>query len=103
MGTKFKEVNTLSFIGNIGPKTERVWKEVDEEVDIIGCKDKFDRPCQLIAPLNLLRRISLATATHSHRNIGEMATIRIILYTRNPVRLADEYVERAKRAGQPIS
>jgi quercetin dioxygenase-like cupin family protein len=56
MGTKFKEVNTLSFIGNIGPKTERVWKEVDEEVDIIGCKDKFDRPCQLIAPLNLLEK-----------------------------------------------
>jgi hypothetical protein len=46
MGTKFKEVNTLSFIGNIGPKTERVWKEVDEEVDIIGCKEKPDRPCQ---------------------------------------------------------
>jgi hypothetical protein len=56
MGNKFKEVNTLSFIGNIGPKTERVWKEVDEEIDIIGCKDKFDRPCQLIAPLNLLKK-----------------------------------------------
>src|SRR5215813_504714 len=56
MGTKFKEVNTLSFIGNIGPKTERVWKEVDEEVDIIGCKDTFDRACQLIAPLNLLTK-----------------------------------------------
>ncbi|HUK41271.1 MAG TPA: cupin domain-containing protein [Candidatus Acidoferrales bacterium] len=56
MGTKFKEVNTLSFIGNIGLKTERVWKEVDEEADIIGCKDKFDRSCQLIAPLNLLAR-----------------------------------------------
>jgi hypothetical protein len=56
MGAKFKEVNTLSFIGNIGPKTERVWKEVDEEIDIIGCKDKFDRPCQLIAPLNLLEK-----------------------------------------------
>jgi hypothetical protein len=24
MGTIFKEVNTLSFIGNVGPKTERV-------------------------------------------------------------------------------
>jgi len=36
----------------------------------------------------------------SHRNIGDMATIRIILYTRNPVRLADEFVERAKRAGK---
>jgi ribosomal protein L16 Arg81 hydroxylase len=39
----------------------------------------------------------------SHRNIGDMATIRIILYTRKPVRLADEYIERAKRAEQPIS
>ena len=56
MGMKFKEVNTLSFIGNIGPKAERVWKEVDEEIDIIGCKEKFDRRCQLIAPLNLLAK-----------------------------------------------
>jgi quercetin dioxygenase-like cupin family protein len=56
MGTKFKEVNTLSFIGNIGPKTERVWKEVDEETDIIGCKDKVERPCQLSAPLKLLEK-----------------------------------------------
>jgi len=145
MGTKFKEINTLSFIGNIGPKTERVWKEVDEEVDIIGCKEKAARPCQLIAPLDLLakdlpgdaQRIyhrgfgqdevhfnCLAGVRHlptrentcwktgdfllippgtSHRNIGDMATIRIILYTRNPVRLADEYIERTKRAGQPIS
>jgi ribosomal protein L16 Arg81 hydroxylase len=39
----------------------------------------------------------------SHRNIGDMATIRIILYTRNPVRLADEYIERAKRSGRPIA
>jgi quercetin dioxygenase-like cupin family protein len=38
----------------------------------------------------------------SHRNIGDMATIRIILYTRNPLRLADEYLERAKLAAQPI-
>ena len=36
MGTKYKEVNTLSFIGNVGPKTERAWKEVDEEEDIIA-------------------------------------------------------------------
>src|SRR5574341_1549477 len=56
MGTKFKEVNTLSFIGNIGPKTERVWKEVDEELDIVGCKDKPERACQLIAPLKLLQK-----------------------------------------------
>jgi len=39
----------------------------------------------------------------SHRNIGDMATIRIILYTRKPVRLADEYVERARQTGQSIS
>ena len=56
MGTKFREVNTLSFIGNIGPKTERVWKEVDEEIDIIGCKEKFDRPCQLIKALSILEK-----------------------------------------------
>lgn len=55
MGTKFKEVNTLSFIGNIGPKTERVWKEVDEEIDIVGCQEKHERACQLIAPLKLLQ------------------------------------------------
>jgi quercetin dioxygenase-like cupin family protein len=56
MGAKFKEVNTSSFIGNIGPKTERVWKEVDEEIDIVDCKDKFDRSCRLIAPLKLLEQ-----------------------------------------------
>jgi quercetin dioxygenase-like cupin family protein len=55
MGTKFKEINTLSFIGNVGPKTERVWKEVDEEIDIIGCTNRFERPCQLVAPLNILK------------------------------------------------
>lgn len=40
MGTKFKEVNTLSFIGNLGPKAEK----------------KFDRPCQHVAPLSLLKK-----------------------------------------------
>jgi quercetin dioxygenase-like cupin family protein len=55
MGTKFKEVNTLSFIGHVGPKTERVWKEVDEEADIIGCKAQFERPCQLVTPLRILK------------------------------------------------
>jgi ribosomal protein L16 Arg81 hydroxylase len=38
----------------------------------------------------------------SHRNIGDMATIRTILYTRKPVRLTDEFIERAKQAGQPV-
>ena len=55
MGTLFKEVNTLSFIGNVGPKTERVWKEVDEENDIVGCQEKHERACQLLTPLKLLQ------------------------------------------------
>jgi hypothetical protein len=33
MGAKFKEVNTLSFIGNIGRKTERVWKTTRRVLD----------------------------------------------------------------------
>jgi quercetin dioxygenase-like cupin family protein len=53
-GTKFREINTQSFIGNIGPKAERVWKEVDEELDIIGCRGRFERCCELVSPLNLL-------------------------------------------------
>ena len=55
MGTIFKEVNTLSFIGNVGPKTERVWKEVDEENDIVGCQEKHERACQLLTPLKFLQ------------------------------------------------
>jgi quercetin dioxygenase-like cupin family protein len=38
----------------------------------------------------------------SHRNIGDMATIRIILYTKNPLRLSDAFAERARRAEQPV-
>ena len=157
MGTKFKEVNTLSFIGNIGAKTERVWKEVDEEIDIIGCKEKFERPCQLISPLNLLkadlpgdgdtrqvpifvnddvrvelmhcraskgvdgrrptgfyetqiqvenRRVTktsegefeltagevlVVPPTISHENNGDGPTTRLVVYTRNPMQLAQGY------------
>ena len=54
METKFKEINTLSFIGNLGPKTERVWKEVDEENDIIHCQEKPERSCIHVAPLKVL-------------------------------------------------
>ena len=160
MGTKFKEVNTLSFIGHIGPKTERVWKEVDEEIDIIGGKDKPDRPCQLIAPLSVLttdlpgdgdtrqvpifvnddvrielmychsglgedgrrpagfcetqvqvqnRRVTNTTEgdfeldigdllvvppTVHHRNSGTGPTTRLIVYTRNPVQIAQSYPKK---------
>ncbi|MEO6162880.1 MAG: hypothetical protein ABIP88_01950 [Candidatus Binatia bacterium] len=161
MGTKFKEINTLSFIGHVGPATERVWKEVDEEIDIIGCKDKHERPCELIAPLSVLQkdlpgdgdtrqvaifvndavRIELmysrgsqaedgrrpagfyetqiqvqnqrATNTSegdfalevgdlllvppsvSHRNSGTGSTTRLIVYTRNPVQIAQTYPKKA--------
>lgn len=54
MGAKFREINTLSFIGNVGPKTERVWKEVDEEEDIVAGKDKAERACVHLSPLKLL-------------------------------------------------
>lgn len=157
MGAKFKEVNTLSFIGNIGPKAERVWKEVDEEIDIIGCKEKFERPCQLITPLALLKRdlpgdgdtrqipifvnddvrmelmycrsgkgndgrrpagfcetqiqvenrrttktpegdfelaqgdVLVVPPTIAHENIGDGPTARLIVYTRNPVQIAHTY------------
>ena len=157
MGTKFKEVNTLSFIGNIGPKTERVWKEVDEEVDIIACQEKSDRPCQLIAPLGLLKKdlpgdgdtkqipifvnddvrmelmycrsgkatdgrrpagfcetqiqvenkrvtntpegdfelvpgdVLVVPPTMTHQNAGDGPTARLIVYTRNPVQIALTY------------
>jgi len=33
----------------------------------------------------------------SHRNIGDMLTTRIILYTRNPLTLSQEYSSRAER------
>jgi quercetin dioxygenase-like cupin family protein len=160
MGAKFKEINTLSFIGNIGPKTERVWKEVDEEIDIIGGKDKPDRRCQLIAPLEILttdlpgdadarqvpvfvnedvrmelmycrapkaedgrrpagfcetqiqvqnRRIThtsegdfdldigdvlVVPPNITHRNSGNGSTTRLIVYTRNPVQIAQTYPKK---------
>jgi len=39
----------------------------------------------------------------SHRNIGDMATVRIILYTKNPLRVSDEYIDRARKAGYALS
>jgi hypothetical protein len=88
MGAKFKEINTLSFIGNIGPKAEKVWKEVDEEIDIVGCKDKFDRPCQLIAPLKLLKRDLL----------GDGDTRQIPIFVNDDVRMELMHCRSAKGA-----
>jgi hypothetical protein len=86
MGTKYKEVNTLSFIGNVGPKTERVWKEVDEEVDIIGCRDKHERACQLIAPLKLLQK-----------NLpGDGDTRQLAIFVNDDVRIELQYCSGAK-------
>ncbi len=161
MGTKFKEINTLSFIGHVGPTTERVWKEVDEEIDIIGCKDKHERPCELIAPLSVLQKdlpgdgdtrqvaifvnddvrielmysrgsqaedgrrpagfcetqiqvqnqratntaegdfaldvgdLLVVPASVSHRNSGTGPTTRLIVYTRSPVQIAQTYPKKA--------
>jgi quercetin dioxygenase-like cupin family protein len=86
MGTKYKEVNTLSFIGNVGPKTERVWKEVDEEIDIIGCQDQHERACQLIAPLKLLQT-----------NLpGDGDTKQLAIFVNDDVRIELQYCSGAK-------
>lgn len=56
MGTKIKEINSFSFIGNLGgEKKESVFKDIDEEEDIIKCKEKFDRKCLLLKPLEMLK------------------------------------------------
>ena len=88
MGTKFKEVNTLSFIGNIGPKTERVWKEVDEEVDIVGCQEKAPRPCQHLSPLKLLQT-DLP---------GDPDTKQLPIFVNDDVRMELQYCRGAKGA-----
>ena len=50
-----KEINTYSFIGNLGEQgPEKEWKEIDEEKDVIHCKETFDRPCLLLKPLSIL-------------------------------------------------
>jgi hypothetical protein len=86
MGTKYKEVNTLSFIGNVGPKTQRVWKEVDEEIDIIGCRDKQERACQLIAPLKMLQK-----------NLpGDGDTKQLAIFINDDVRIELQYCSGAK-------
>jgi quercetin dioxygenase-like cupin family protein len=88
MGTKYKEVNTLSFIGNVGPKTERIWKEVDEEIDIIGCRDKHERACQFIAPLKLLQK-----------NLpGDSDTKQLAIFVNDDVRIELQYCSGAKGA-----
>ncbi len=57
MGTKIKEINTYSFIGSLGgEKKKSEMKEIDEELDIINCKDKFDRECLLLKALEILKR-----------------------------------------------
>ncbi|HKY06726.1 MAG TPA: hypothetical protein VJQ55_00715 [Candidatus Binatia bacterium] len=89
MGTRFKEVNTLSFIGNTGRKPN-------------GSGRRATRTNQGEYMLDTGDFLLIPPGT-SHRNVGDMATIRIVLYTRNPVRLAEEYMERAERAGQRVA
>ncbi len=50
-----KEINTYSFIGNLGGhEPEREWKEIDEDRDVINCTETFERPCLLLKPLSVL-------------------------------------------------
>jgi quercetin dioxygenase-like cupin family protein len=86
MGTKFKEVNTLSFIGNVGPKTERVWKEVDEEIDIVGCQDKHERACQHLTPLKLI----------AADLPGDGDTKQLAIFVNDDVRIELQYCRGAK-------
>ncbi len=56
MGMKIKEINSFSFIGNLaGEKKPSAMKEIDEDEDIINCKEKFDRKCLLLKPLEILK------------------------------------------------
>ena len=88
MGTIFKEINTSSFIGNVGSKAERVWKEVDEEIDIIGCREKPERACALIKPLKLLQT-DLA---------GDGDTKQLPIFINDDVRIELQYCRGAKGA-----
>lgn len=88
MGTTFKEVNTLSFIGNVGPKTERIWKEVDEEADIVGCTENHERLCQLITPLKLLQA----------ELPGDGDTKQLPIFVNDDVRIELQYCRGAKGA-----
>ena len=50
-----KEINTYSFIGNLGGhEPKREWKEIDEDRDVINCTETFERPCLLLKPLSVL-------------------------------------------------
>ena len=59
MGTKIKELNTYFFNGSVGEQppegAERtVWKEIDEEDDIINSNESFDRWCAHTKPGEVL-------------------------------------------------
>ncbi len=56
MATKIKEINSFSFIGNLaGEKTKSEFKDIDEDEDIINCKETFDRKCLLLKSLEILK------------------------------------------------
>ena len=88
MGIIFKEINTSSFIGNVGPKAERVWKEVDEENDIMAGKQKHERACALIKPLKVLQA-DLP---------GDGDTKQLAIFVNDDVRIELQYCRGAKGA-----
>ncbi len=160
MGAKFREINSFSFIGNLAVnQAERVWKEIDEDDDVINCKEKFDRKCVHIKTFEVVKtdlpddskgtrqipvlvndnvRVELMTTRSSleggtnhkvkgweevqiqvenkcttstsegdfelkegevlvvpsevsHRNSGEGGTTRLVIYTRRPLQVAKGY------------
>jgi hypothetical protein len=80
----------------LGPNLGYIRSSAAEQVN-----PEFPRRAQLIAPLNLLNKD--LPGDSDTRQLPIFVNDDIILYTRKPVRLADEYIERAKRAEQPIS
>ena len=55
MGMQIKELNSYFFNGSLGEQPPEgaqrsVWKEIDEEEDIINAKDSFDRWCAQTKP-----------------------------------------------------
>jgi mannose-6-phosphate isomerase-like protein (cupin superfamily) len=56
--TKYKQINSFAFTGIADPREGQhrsEMSEVDEEEDILGCTERFDRYCAHVRPLKLLK------------------------------------------------
>jgi mannose-6-phosphate isomerase-like protein (cupin superfamily) len=55
--TKYKQINSFGFTG-IAPRESKrpsEMSEVDEEEEVLGCAERFDRHCAQVRPLKLLK------------------------------------------------